>query len=105
MASTPPPYMAGSHTQAQPQVAQQQTIPLPATPIPTPPIPPFSQPGASPTLLSKWHIKRIIPIVLVLASLVGIYFIWSISDASPVSSTNSAITQQSFGTGSSSTNV
>jgi competence protein ComEA len=105
MASTPPPYMASSHTQAQQQIVQQQTIPLPATPISTPPMPPFNQPEATPTLLSKWHIKRIIPIVLVLASLVGIYFIWSTSNTSPAPSTNAGITQQSFGTGSSSTSV
>ncbi len=104
MASTPP-YMASSHTQAQQQITQQQTIPLPATPISTPPMPPFNQPEAAPTLLSKWHIKRIIPIVLVLASLVGIYFIWSTGNASPAPSTNAGITQQSFGTGSSSTSV
>ena len=105
MASTPPSYMAGSHTQAQQQVAQQQTIPVPATPIPTAPIPPFNQPGPSPKRLSRRHIKRIIPIVLVLASLAGIYFIWSTGNASPALSTNAGITQQSFGTGSSSKNA
>ena len=105
MASTPPSYMAGSHTQAQQQVAQQQTIPVPATPIPTPPMPLFNQPGTSLTRLSRGQIKRIIPIVLVLASLAGIYFIWSTGNASPALSTNAGITQQSFGTGSSSKNA
>jgi competence protein ComEA len=103
MASTPPPYMASSHTQVQQQVAQQQTIPLPATPTPLMPL--FNQPGTSLTRLSRGHIKRIIPIVLVLVSLVSIYFIWSTSNASPAPSTNAGITQQSFGTGSSSTSV
>ncbi|GAC1620056.1 MAG: hypothetical protein NVS4B7_12190 [Ktedonobacteraceae bacterium] len=93
MASTPP----SQH------ITQQQTIPLPSTPMP--PMPPvdIADPSQMPVL--KQNFRRIVPIFLALASIAGIYFIWSTTTTPPAPTANAGFTQQNLGSGSSTTMV
>src|SRR5947209_15325406 len=98
MASTPPPDTTNSlyyHS-----ITQQQTMPIPAAPDPL--IPPID--ASSPSILStsKRTLKRILPIVIALALVIVIYFVWNPPAPAPLS-TGSSVTQQNFGNGSTST--
>ena len=73
MASAPPPYTTGPHNYN--SIVQQQTMPIPA--VPDPLIPPIDT--SSPLMEStpKLAFKRILPIVIALALVIVIYFVWN----------------------------
>ena len=98
MASTPPPYTTHPHNYN--SIAQQQTIPIPV--VPDPLIPPIDASSPSMVSTSKRNLKRILPIVIALALVVVIYFVWNPPTPDPLS-TGSSVTQQNFGNSSTST--
>ena len=98
MASTPPPDTTNPHYYH--SITQQQTMPIPVAPDPL--IPPID--ASSPSILStpKRTLKRIFPIVIALALVIVIYFVWNPPTPAPLS-TGSSVTQQNFGNSSTST--
>src|SRR5439155_17690085 len=92
MASAPPPYTTGPHNYN--AIEQQQTIPIPA--VPEPLIPPIDTSSPSMVFTSKRAFKRILPIVIALALVIVIYFVWNPPTPAPLS-TGSSVTQQNFG--------
>src|SRR5947209_7207190 len=94
MASTPPPDTTNPHYYH--ALTQQQTMPLPA--VPNPLLPAID--AASPTTAStsQWTFKRILPIVIALALVIVMYFVWKPSTPTPPSTgSSSSVTQQNFG--------
>src|SRR5256714_1664815 len=98
MASAPPPYTTGPHNYN--SIEQQQTMPIPA--VPEPLIPPIDTLSPSIVSTSKRNFKRILPIVIALALVIVIYFVWNPPTPAPPS-TGSSVTQQNFGNSSTST--
>ena len=98
MASAPPPYTTGPHNYN--SIEQQQTMPIPA--VPEPLIPPIDTLSPSMVSTSKRNFKRILPIVIALALVIVIYFVWNPPTPAPLS-TGSSVTQQTFGNSSTST--
>ena len=98
MASTPPPDTTNPHYYH--SITQQQTMPIPAAPDPL--IPPIDASSPSIPSTSKRTLKRILPIVITLALIIVIYFVWNPPTSAPLS-TGSSVTQQNFGNGSTST--
>src|ERR1700704_7065135 len=99
MASAPPPYTTGPHNYN--SIEQQQTMPIPA--IPEPLIPPIDTSSPSMVSTSKRNFKRILPIVIALALVIVIYFVWNPPTTPAPLSTGSSVTQQNFGNSSTST--
>src|SRR6266700_1720099 len=98
MASVPPPYSSGPHNYN--SIEQQQTMPIPS--VPEPLIPPIDTLSPSMVSTSKRNFKRIFPIVLALALVIVIYFVWNPPTPAPLS-TGSSVTQQNFRNSSTST--
>src|ERR1700687_2799852 len=98
MASTPPPYTTDPHNYN--SIVQQQTMPIPA--VSDPLIPPIDTSSPSMESTPKRAFKRILPIVIALALVIVIYFVWNPPTPVPLS-TGSSVTQQNFGNSSTST--
>ncbi len=98
MASAPPPYTTGPHNYN--SIEQQQTMPIPAVPEPLIPLIDTSSPSMVST--SKRAFKRILPVVIALALVIVIYFVWNPPTPAPLS-TGSSVTQQNFSNSSTST--
>src|SRR5436190_3182867 len=96
MASIPPPYTTDPHNYN--SIEQQRTMPIPA--VPEPLIPPIDTSSPSMVSTSKRNFKRILPIVIALALVIVIYFVWNPPTPAPLS-TGSSVTQQNFGNSSS----
>src|SRR3989442_13775623 len=97
MASAPPPYTTGPHNYN--SIEQQQTIPIPV--VPDPLIPPIDTLSPSMESTPKRAFKRILPIVIALALVIVIYFVWNPSTPAPLS-TVPRVTHQNFGNSSAS---
>src|SRR5947209_12773660 len=79
-------------------------MPLPRAPASVPSTPPAadSSPTGVPTDKIKQTLKRIIPVIIALALVIVMYFVWNPPTSTPPSS-SPAITQQNFGSGTTST--
>ena len=98
MASTPPPNTTDPHDYH--SIEQLQTMPIPV--VPDPLIPPIDASSPSKESTFKRNFKRILPIVIALALVIIIYFVWNPPTPTPLSN-GSSVTQQNFGNNSSST--
>ncbi len=90
MATIPPPDTNSSHD----IIAQQQTMPVPALLIPGTPLPDAVEDSEAPP--GKFTFTRILPIALLLALIVAMYFVWNPPTSTPPAA-SSSITQQNFG--------
>jgi competence protein ComEA len=90
MTTMPPPDGTKSHD----ILAQQQTMPFPALAIPGAPLPDAIDDSETPPV--KRTFTRALPLVLLLALIVAVYFVWN-PPISPSSSSGSSISQQNFG--------
>src|SRR5690242_21102191 len=94
MASTPPPYTTDSHNYN--SIVGQQTMPVPAIPDPlASPIDTSDSSMVSVVSAAKKNFKRVLPVVIVLALVIVIYFVWNSSTSVPPS-TGPSVTQQNF---------
>ncbi|MFL5628777.1 MAG: helix-hairpin-helix domain-containing protein [Ktedonobacteraceae bacterium] len=91
MTTTPPMDTSSSRD----IIAQQQTMPVPALLIPGTPLPDAVEDIEAPP--SKLTFTRILPIVLLLALIVAMYFVWNPPTSTPPVA-GTSITQQNFGT-------
>src|SRR5947209_15202687 len=98
MASTPPPYTTDSHNYN--SIVGQQTMPVPA--IPDPLVSPIDTSDSSMVSTAKKNFKRVLPVVIGLALVIVIYFVWNSSTSVPPS-TGPSVTQQNFSNSSPST--
>ncbi len=105
MASNQPPFSTHSEALPNQHISQQQTLQHPAVTGPQAPIPLMPAEATPPPLPSiKRRLQVVIPLVIVLLLVLGIYFVWNLSPVPSSISSNSGITQQNFGNNSASTN-
>ena len=90
MTTTPPLDGTKSHD----TLAQQQTMPFPALALPGTPLPDAVDDIETPP--AKRTFTRMLPLILLLALIVAVYFVWN-PPVSTSSSPGSNVTQQNFG--------
>jgi competence protein ComEA len=105
MASNQPPFSTDSQALPDQHISQQQTLQHPAVTGPPAPIPLMLPEPTSPSQPSiKRRLQIIIPVVIVLLLMLGIFFVWNASTTPSSLSSNPGITQQNFGNNSALTN-
>jgi competence protein ComEA len=105
MASNQPPFSTHSQALTDQHISQQQTLQHPAVTGPPAPIPLIlPEPMSPPQPSIKRRLRIIIPVVILLLLILGIYFVWNASTAPSSLPSNPGITQQNFGNNSASTN-
>jgi competence protein ComEA len=98
MASELPPGITNALTHAEYHISQQQTQQHPAAVAPPSPIPIMPAEPISPAVSSiKQRLKIFIPIMLILALVLIIYFVWNASTTPTSPASISGVTPQNFG--------